>query len=100
MIFYIQIVEKISQAFFGNGDWDKAKIDEIIKNYNNIDAGDLEENYFSKYFGGKYFSKKSARTIGFVRQNIEDNKNNLTNKEYYVLLASLLYSLDKIANTV
>ncbi|MFH0828212.1 MAG: DNA repair protein RadC [Candidatus Omnitrophota bacterium] len=90
----------IYQAFFGKGEWDKVKIDNIIKNYNNIDSENLEDNYFSEYFGGKYFSYKSAKIIGFIRENIEENKNNLTNKEYYILLSSLLYSIDKIANTV
>ena len=90
----------IYHAFFSNGEWDKNKIDNIIKDYNNIDSEDLEDNYFSEYFGGKYFSKSSSKIIGFVRENIEENKNNLTSKEYYILIASLLYSIDKIANTV
>lgn len=90
----------IYQAFFGDGEWDREKIDIIIKDYNNIDSDDLEDNYFSKNFGGKYFSKKSAKLIGFIRENIEENKSNLTPKEYYILLASLLYSIDKVANTV
>jgi len=60
----------------------------------------LAENYFSKNFGGKYFSKNSAKIIGFIRDNLEENRVNLTDREYYMLLASLLYSIDKIANTV
>lgn len=90
----------IYQAFFANGEWDREKIDSIIKNYNNIDADDLDDNYFSENFGGKYFSKKSAKLIGFIRDNVEENKSNLTPKEYYILIASLLYSVDKVANTV
>ncbi len=90
----------IYQAFFGNGEWDRNKIENIIKDYNNIDGGDLEDNYFSNNFGGKYFSYNSAKVIGFIRENIEENRNNLTDKEYYILIASLLYSIDKVANTV
>ncbi len=90
----------IYQAFFGDGEWDKSKIDNIIKDYNNIDSDNLEDNYFSRYFGGKYFSHKSSKIIGFIRENIEENKNILTAKEYYILITSLLYSIDKIANTV
>jgi adenine-specific DNA-methyltransferase len=90
----------IYQAFFGNGEWDKNKIENIIKDYNNIDGGDLEDNYFSTNFGGKYFSHNSAKIIGFIRENVEENRNNLTDKEYYILIASLLYSIDKVANTV
>ncbi len=42
----------IYRAFFGNEEWDKKKIDNIIKSYNNIYSGDLDDNYFSKNFGG------------------------------------------------
>ena len=90
----------IYQAFFGNGGWNENKIGNIIKDYNNIYGEDLEDNYFSKCFGGKYFSQSSSKIIGFIRENIEENKNNLTSKEYYMLIASLLYSIDRIANTV
>lgn len=90
----------IFKAFFEKGNWNQNKINNMISYYNAIKSKDLEENYFSKNFGGKYFSKNSAKIIGFVRENIERIKNNLTEKEYYMLLASLLYSADKIANTV
>lgn len=90
----------IYRAFFGKEAWDKNKIDGIIKNYNNIYGGDLEDNYFSKNFGGKFFGNNSAKIIGFIRENIEENKNNLTEREYFMLIASLLYTADKIANTV
>ncbi|MFH1859023.1 MAG: DNA repair protein RadC [Patescibacteria group bacterium] len=90
----------IYRAFFGNEAWDKTKINNIIKSYNNIYGDDLAENYFSKNFGGKFFSKNSAKIIGFIRENIEENKNNLTEREYYILITSLLYTADKIANTV
>ena len=90
----------IYRAFFGKEAWDKNKIDSIIKSCNNIYGGDLEDNYFSKNFGGKFFSNNSAKIIGFIRENIEENKNNLTEREYFMLIASLLYTADKIANTV
>lgn len=90
----------VYQAFFGNGQWDKDKVDKILKDYNDIAGEGLEDNYFSDYFGGKYFSYNSSKIIGFVRENIEKNKNNTTDREYYMLIASLLYAVDKIANTV
>lgn len=90
----------IYQAFFDTGVWDQDKIINIIKNYNNINGEDLDENYFSINFGGKFFSKNSAKIIGFVRENIEENRKNLTEREYHMLISSLLYSVDKIANTV
>ena len=90
----------IYKAFFEKGVWNKKKIEELIKTYNYIQADKLSENYFSRYFGGKYFSNNSAKIIGFVRQDIEENKSFLSEKEYHILIASLLYSADKIANTV
>lgn len=90
----------IYRAFFGGGNWDKEKIDNIIKTYNNICSEDLEDNYFSENFGGKFFSKNSAKKIGFIRGNIEENKVKLTKREYCILLTSLIYTADKIANTV
>jgi len=90
----------IYQAFFSNEKYNQEKINNIVKNYNNIKHENLDENYFSENFGGKYFSQNSAKTIGFIRENIEQNKKNLTKKEYCILIASLLYSIDKIANTV
>ena len=92
--------EAIYKAFFGNGSWNPEKIKSIIKNYNSINGKDLDENYFSLNFGGNYFSQNSAKIIGFVRDNIEENKGNLTEREYNMLISSLLYSIDKIANTV
>jgi len=90
----------IYKAFFDKGSYNADKIISIIKDYNNINGEDLDENYFSVNFGGKYFSKNSARIIGFIRENIEENKEKLTEREYSMLIASLLYSVDKIANTV
>ena len=90
----------IYQAFFSAGKWNQSKITNIIRDYNNLNGEDLTGNYFSENFGGKYFSKNSAKIIGFIRENINENRGNLTEREYYILLASLLYSTDKIANTV
>lgn len=90
----------IYKAFFDNGSWNPEKVSSIIKSYNNINGEDLSENYFSKNFGEKYFSTTSAKIIGFIRENIEENKDKLTEREYNMLISSLLYSIDKIANTV
>jgi len=90
----------IYKAFFGKGDWSSKKINSIINNYNDINGEDLDENYFSINFGGKYFSKNSAKIIGFIREDIEEKKDKLTKREYDMLISSLLYSVDKVANTV
>ena len=90
----------IYRAFFGDGDFDEEKILDIIEQYNKINLLSLPENYFSKNYGGKFFENRLARWIGFVRQDIENLKFALTEKEYSILLASLIYSIDKYANTV
>ena len=90
----------IYRAFFEKGAWNQKKTESLISAYNNIRADELPENYFSRSFGGKYFSNDAAKIIGFARQDIERKKTSLSEKEYHILIASLLYSADKIANTV
>ena len=92
--------ETIYKAFLGAEPWDAKKVQLLIKEYNNLSGEDLADNYFSRNFGGKYFSRNSARLIGFIRANIEANRKHLSEREYHMLICSLLYSTDKIANTV
>lgn len=90
----------IYRAFFGNGTFDKHKLKNILSAYNSINASELPENYFSVNFGGKYFEKDLAKLTGYIRQDIENRKEKLTSKEYYILLATLIYNIDRYANTV
>ena len=90
----------IYKAFFGSGHFDEIKISNIIDGYNDIDLNNIPDNYFSVNFGGKYFEYDVAKLIGFIRQDIEDKKNSLTNKEYNILITTLIYNIDKLANTV
>ena len=59
---------------------------------------DDQENYFSNNYGNKYFSLRNACKIGLIRDKIDDITNNQQEKN--ILLTSLIYALDKIANTV
>lgn len=79
--------------------YDIKKINKIIDIYNSINPNDIEDNYFSDKFGNKYFHYNDAKIIGFIREDIENKKKKLTNREYYILLTSLMYETDKIANT-
>lgn len=90
----------IYRAFFGNGDYDRLKIGEYLDRYNALDPDTLPDNYFSTNYGGKYFEHSVAKMIGHIRQDIEDNRNTLTDKEYCILIATLIYNIDKLANTV
>ena len=90
----------IYKAFFAPGEWDKEKVAVYLSRYNSLNPDTLRENYFSKNFGGKFFEASEAKRIGYIRQDIENHKKNLTEKEYNVLLATLIYNIDKIANTI
>lgn len=86
--------------------WGKEKINfYLINEYKNlfIALTNIEkENYFSENYGGKYFGLNDAKKIGYIREIIEESyKSKVLNKrEFSILLASLIYSMDRIANTV
>ncbi|MCL4321183.1 MAG: Dam family site-specific DNA-(adenine-N6)-methyltransferase [Deltaproteobacteria bacterium] len=90
----------IYKAFFKVGSWNRKKIEDLIVQYNILNPNELGENYFSENFGGKFFDYNNAKIIGYIREDIENKKAHLTEKEYSILLATLIYNIDKIANTV
>lgn len=90
----------VYKAILGEGTIDIEKIRETIDFLNEIDSKKLSPNYFSEIYGNKYFSIEDASKIGFIRDFIEDNKKKYSEREYYYLISSLIYSCDKIANTV
>ena len=75
-------------------------ITDILAYINSLQYADLQDNYFSDIYGGKYFSTNDARKIGFVRDYLEEIKSQLNYREFCIILTSLLYTTDKIANTV
>ncbi len=87
-------------AWFGNDKIDKNKIKQFIGRYNSLN--NIEDNYFSLNFSNTYFSEENCKKIGYIREDIEENyaNNNLNIRERAVLITSLLYAMDKIANTV
>lgn len=92
--------EIIYKAFFGSGEYDEAVIKKYREQFQKINPNRLKDNYFSKNFGGKYFSDNDAKLIGKIREEIKVLKRSLSDREYCILLASLVYSMDKVANTV
>jgi adenine-specific DNA-methyltransferase len=90
----------IYKAFFQTGKWNREKLEIILNNYNQINASEISENYFSKNFGNKFFEHAVSKIIGHIRQDIEDRKDELTEKEYSILITTLIYNIDKVANTV
>ena len=86
-------------AWLSGGEYSRNKIEELIDYYNRSN-GFLRENYFSNTFANTYYSYSDALRIGSIREHIEGIKSSLTKREYYIVLSSLLYTADKIANTV
>lgn len=84
------------KAFLGTRNIIEKNIIEKINHLNHLKTND--DNYFSKHFGGTYFSIENAKKIGKIREEIE--KISESEDENNILVCSLLYAVDKVANTV
>lgn len=91
--------EIIYKAFFLQDPFDIEKINEYKTQFQNINVLDIIDNYVSVNYGGKFFSYNDSLLIGEIR-DIIDSLTDLNEKERAILIASLLYSADKAANTV
>lgn len=92
--------EIIYKAFFESSKYSKKLIKDYCNRFQSISANELDDNYISYNFGDKFFSLADAKKIGYIRETIESERDNLSDKEFSILIASLLYSADKSANTV
>lgn len=92
----------IYTAFFGKDKIREEKLKERLKHYNDIEVKKYDENYFSQNFSNTYFDADNAKKIGIIRDDIEKlfEEKIITNREKSYLLTSLIYALDRIANTV
>ena len=86
-------------AWFSSECYSEEKIVELIVNYNAMTVE--QDNYMSENFANTYFSLEDCRKIGFIRQDIEDKfaDGSINARERALLITSLLYAMDKIANT-
>lgn len=86
-------------AWFSSQAYSKEKIVALISAYNSMTVKD--DNYMSETFADTYFSFEDCRKIGYIRQDIEDRFENgdVNAREHALLITSLLYAMDKIANT-
>ncbi len=86
-------------AFFGNEIIDKEKIYSITKELNQLSA--QENNYMSETFSGTYFQESDCKKIGAIRERIDElyMMYIINTRERAILITSLLYAMDKIANT-
>lgn len=86
-------------AWFGKQKYSQNKVKKIILFYNNVNPS--KENYMSDNFSNTFFSYENCKKIGFIREDIESrfNSKEINERERAILITSLLYSMDKIANT-
>lgn len=86
-------------AWFSDENFDSKKIAGYTDFFNSEIP--YEENYMTENFSDTYFSKKVCSKIGFIREYIENEfrEKKINEKERALLVTSLLYALDKIANT-
>jgi len=87
-------------AFLNDEEYDEQKVKNYIEKFNA--SSPTRANYFSKNFGGRYFSDEVAKKIGFIREEIKKLyiSDAINLKEKHILLTSLNYAIDRIANTV
>lgn len=86
-------------TWLSDEEYDINKIEKMINEYNSLNPNNLKDNYFSDKFGNKYFHINDAKIIGYIREDLEEKRNKITEREFYILLTSLMYETDKIANT-
>lgn len=86
-------------AWFGKQKYSLNKVKKLILFYNSINPS--KENYMSDNFSNTFFSYENCKKIGFIREDIESRFRSaeINEKERALLITSLLYSMDKIANT-
>lgn len=86
-------------AWLGAEEYDPQTIIDCVVRYNSL--SDLEDNYMTENFSDTYFSRDDCAKIGYIREDIESLYENdrINQRERAILITSLLYAMDKIANT-
>lgn len=86
-------------AWFGTETIRLHFLNELIREYNRSTI--FVENYMTENFSDTYFSKSDCSKIGIIREDIEQKyfAGVINERERAVLVASLIYGMDKIANT-
>ncbi|MBQ3441670.1 MAG: DNA adenine methylase [Selenomonadaceae bacterium] len=86
-------------AWFGSEKVRLPLLENLIAEHNRAD--DLPANYMTDNFADTYFSKRDCTKIGFVREDVEEKYRLgvINERERAIIVASLIYAMDKIANT-
>lgn len=87
-------------AWFFDGDYRPGLIVESIRLFNDVESS--ENNYVRENFADTYFSADVCSAIGEIREAIHQVwvDKLVTKREAAILLTSLIYGMDRIANTV
>lgn len=87
-------------TWFSSEKYSIKKIERIINKYNKLSNLE-EENYMTENFSDTFFSKNVCSKAGHIREDIEQlyRTNKINEREKAILITSLIYALDKIANT-
>jgi adenine-specific DNA-methyltransferase len=86
-------------AWFSPQAHSHSKIENLVAFYNSVHVSN--DNYMSENFADTFFSLDNCRKIGFIREDIEQrySSDGINERERALLITSLLYAADKIANT-
>ncbi len=84
------------QTFFSDEKINYSKLEDIVVDFNLLNIE--EDNYFSENFGNAFFTMENARKIGYIREEI-NRLSNINSREKAILITSLIYATDKVANT-
>lgn len=105
LLWFYDLQDEIKELFVGNLHNYKDIVCDYLNNLN-WKKGFIYKNYSPawtkwKEFERMYFSDENAMKCDAIRQKIEEWKQDekINENEYYFLLASLLESIDKVANT-
>lgn len=86
-------------AWFSPQAYSPAKIARLIAQLNALEP--QQDNYMSDNFADTFFSARDCRRIGAIREEIEElyRRRRINRRERGMLILSLLYAMDKIAQT-
>ncbi len=89
------------QTFLADQSVNWPRIKELIDGYNQL-TDMPSENYYSRHFADTFLSRQNMRKVGVIRDDIDAlfAQGKINAREQAVLITSLLYAIDRIANTV
>ncbi len=88
------------EAWFGVEAFDPSRVESLLMGYNTFAPSGLD-NYMTTHFADTYFSRAVCEQIGIVREDIEGQyaAGRVNARERALLVTSLLYAMDRVANT-